>query len=242
MAHRVGAGTYPNAGAAAFRFSHALLTPSEAIRREAIARFRLPPDRIVSVPHAASGVFRPVPVASPETPFFLFVGTLEPRKNIGLLIEAWREVRKKHRVDLVLVGRRKDDFPELPVEEGLQMVGAIPNERLPEFYSACTVCVYPSLYEGFGFPVLEAMQCGAAVVTSQDPAIIETSGGAAVSLDVQDARTWVETLMAALERPDWVAELRARSLQRAGDFSWMKTARRTREVYDEAARRFRSKS
>jgi glycosyltransferase involved in cell wall biosynthesis len=219
-----------------------LLTPSEAIRREAILRFRLAMDRIVSVPHAASSVFRPVAVAAPETPFFLFVGTLEPRKNVGLLIEAWREVRKKHRVDLVLAGRRRDDFPEPAAEDGLHILGAVPNERLPELYSACLACVYPSFYEGFGLPVLEAMQCGAAVITSQDPAIGETSGGAAVSLDVRDSKSWIEALTGAVENPDWVNELRAKSLQRARDFSWMRTAQLTREVYDEAVRRFRGKS
>ena len=77
-----------------------LLTPSEAIRREAIARFRLSVDRIVSVPHAASAVFRPVLAPQPETPFFLFVGTLEPRKNVGMLVDAWREVRARHSVSI----------------------------------------------------------------------------------------------------------------------------------------------
>ncbi len=218
-----------------------LLTPSEAIRREAMARFKVAGDRIVSVPHAASSVFRPVPARVPETPFFLFVGTLEPRKNLGLLIEAWREVRKRHRVDLVLAGRRRDDFPELPDEDGLQLLGAVPNERLPELYSACTACVYPSFYEGFGLPVLEAMQCGAAVIASKDPAILETGGGAAVSLDVRDTQGWVEALAAAVENPAWAAEHREQSLRRAADFSWAKTAERTREVYDEAIRRFRFK-
>jgi glycosyltransferase involved in cell wall biosynthesis len=219
-----------------------LLTPSEAIRREAIARFRVPVDRIVSVPHAASAAFRPVPVAAPETPFFLFVGTLEPRKNVGLLIDAWREVRKRHRVDLILAGRRRYDFPELAAEEGLHLLGAVSNERLPELYSACAVCVYPSFYEGFGLPVLEAMQCGAAVIASRDPAILETSAGAAVALDARDTKGWIDALTAAVENPAWVAGLREKSLRRAADFSWAKTAQRTREVYDEAIRRFRGKS
>ncbi len=219
-----------------------LLTPSEAIRREAILRFRLAMDRIVSVPHAASSLFRPVAVAAAETPFFLFVGTLEPRKNVGLLIEAWREVRKKHRVDLVLAGRRREDFPEPTAEDGLHVLGAVPNERLPELYSACLACVYPSFYEGFGLPVLEAMQCGAAVITSQDPAITETSGGAAVSLDVSDAKSWIAALTGAVENLDFVNDLRHKSLKRAGDFSWIRTAQLTREVYDEAVRRFRGKS
>ncbi len=218
-----------------------LLTPSEAVRREAILRFRLAMDRIVSVPHAASALFRPVNMRPPETPFFLFVGTLEPRKNVGLLIEAWREVRKNHEVDLVLAGRRRDDCPEISVEKGLHLLGAVPNERLPELYSSCLVCVYPSLYEGFGLPVLEAMQCGAAVFTSRDPAVVETGRGAAIAMDVDYTKSWIAALTAVLENPDWVAALRRDSLQRARDFSWAQTAMLTREVYDEAVRRFRNK-
>ncbi len=219
-----------------------VLTPSEAIRREAMARFRLAEDRIVSVPLAASAVFRPVAATRPETPYFLFVGTLEPRKNVGLLLSTWREVRKRHSVDLVLAGRRREDFPELNPEPGLQILGAVPDERLPELYSSCTACVYPSFYEGFGLPVLEAMQCGAAVITSQDPAIAETSAGAALALDVREARPWIEAMSQALEQPDWVASLRERSVRRAADFSWAATAKRTREVYEEAVRRFRKQT
>jgi glycosyltransferase involved in cell wall biosynthesis len=167
---------------------------------------------------------------------------LEPRKNVGLLIEAWREVRKRRPVDLVLAGRRRDDFPETRAEEGLHFLGAVPDVRLPELYSACTACVYPSFYEGFALPVLEAMQCGAAVIASQDPAIVETSGGAAVSLDARDTKSWIRALTAAVENPAWVAELRAKSLRRADDFSWKRTAQRTRELYDQAIRRFRGKA
>lgn len=218
-----------------------VLTPSEAIRHEAIERFRLPGDRIVSVPHAASALFRPVPVQAPATPYFLYVGTLEPRKNIPLLIECWREVRKSHDVDLVLVGRRRADFPEVAPEPGLRWLGAVPNESLPALYSSCVACVYPSFYEGFGLPVLEAMQCGAAVITSKDPAIVETGGDAVIALDVREPRAWIQALCAALESPDMLTGLRERALRRAAEFSWARTARLTMDVYVEAKRRFRRK-
>lgn len=219
-----------------------VLTPSNAIRRAAIERFHLSADRIVSVPHAASPLFRPVVVDSPPAPYFLYVGTLEPRKNLALLIDAWRAVRQTHAVDLVLVGRRRDDFPELAAEPGLRCLGPVPDESLPSLYSGCIACIYPSLYEGFGLPVLEAMQCGAAVITSLDPAIVETAGGAAVTLDVREPHAWAAAMSALLENPAWLAELRTRSLDRASQFSWARTARETREVYAEAARRFRRKS
>jgi glycosyltransferase involved in cell wall biosynthesis len=187
-------------------------------------------ERVVAVPLAASNHFRPVEIEASARPYFLFVGTLERRKNVDRLIEAWREVRKSQDVDLVLAGRVGHD--SLPAAEpGLRVLGAVEEEDLPALYSGAIACVYPSLYEGFGLPVLEAMQCGATVITSRDPAIMEVSGGAAVHVDATDVRALVEAMRARPVR-------RAESLQRAALFSWQATARKTREVYDVATRLF----
>jgi glycosyltransferase involved in cell wall biosynthesis len=210
-----------------------VLTPSESIRREAIERFRIHPSRIVSVPLAASSHFQPVAEAPAAEPYFLYLGVLEPRKNISLLLEAWREVRREHRADLILAGRRREDFPELPPEPGLRILGEV-------LYSGAVAFLYPSLYEGFGLPVLEAMRCGAAVICSTDPALAEVAGDAAVRLDARDASEWAAAMTAALTRPDWLAGKRRKALQRAQQFSWPRTARLTREVYEEARRRFGS--
>ncbi len=208
-----------------------IITPSEAVRRAAIARFKLDGDRVVAVPEAAAEHFRPVEVKAAARPYFLFVGTLEPRKNISRLIEAWREVRKTQDVDLVLAGRVRKDFAA-PVEEpGLRVLGEVAEEDLPGLYSGAVACVYPSLYEGFGLPVLEAMQCGATVITSRDPAIMEVAGDAAVFVDAMDVRALAEAMRA---RP----VMRDRALARAALFSWPITARKTREVYDAARRLF----
>lgn len=217
-----------------------VLTDSEAVRRQAIEHFRIHPSRIAAVPLAASRRFRPVSAPPPERPYFLFVGALEPRKNLGLLIEAWREVRKRHEVDLVLAGRRRQDFPAPDREAGLRLLGEVPEPQLPGLYSSALAFVYPSLYEGFGLPVLEAMQCGAPVITSLDPAISEVAQGAAIQLDARDARAWVEALSLAAARPEALVQWRERGLRRAAEFSWERTARLTREVYAEAARRFRA--
>lgn len=211
-----------------------VLTDSEAVRRQALERFRIPAGRIAAVPLAASHL-RPVE-AHPAVPYFLYLGTLEPRKNVPLLVEAWHEVRKLHRVELVLVGRRRADFPPLPDEPGLRCLGEVSDRELPALYSGAVACLYPSFYEGFGLPVLEAMQCGAAVIASRDAAITEAAGGAAIQLDARDARAWVETMRAALEQPEWLAGWRRRALARAGEFTWARTARLTREVYGEAIR------
>jgi glycosyltransferase involved in cell wall biosynthesis len=214
------------------------LTPSEAVRRQAMERFRIHPQRIVSAPLAAAPHFRPVDGPGNPVPYFLYVGTVEPRKNVALLVTAWRELRKRHQVDLVLAGRRRMDSPPLAPESGLRILGETAEQELPSLYSGALACLYPSLYEGFGLPVLEAMQCGAAVITSQDQAIREVAGGAAVQVDVRDEKAWVEAMSAALTRPERLAIWRESSLQRAKAFSWARTARLTREVYAEAILRF----
>jgi glycosyltransferase involved in cell wall biosynthesis len=219
-----------------------LITHSEVVKREAMERFHTPSHRIVVVPLAASGLFRPVSSNAVDSPFFLYVGTLEPRKNIPFLIQAWRELRKSHPVDLVLAGRRRNDFPELAPEPGLRILGAVADEELPVLYSSALACVYPSLYEGFGLPVVEAMQCGCPVITSKDPAISEVAGGACIQLDTSDVRPWVEAMCAVVRDSAWAAGLREQSLRRAANFSWAKTAVATREVYGEAVRRFRGKT
>lgn len=206
-----------------------VITPSEAVRRAAISRFRLDGERVVAVPLAASRHFRPIEAEPPARPYFLFVGTLEPRKNVTRLIEAWREVRKSQEVDLVLAGRVRENFAMPAPEKGLRVLGAVPDRDLPALYSGAIAFVYPSLYEGFGLPVLEAMQCGTTVIASRDPAIMEASDGAAVHVDATEVRALAEAMRARPER-------REESLKRAAQFSWSITARKTREVYDAARR------
>jgi glycosyltransferase involved in cell wall biosynthesis len=216
-----------------------IITPTEQVRKQAIERFRLNPARIVAVPHGAAHWFAPqipAPRSQPpeRPPFFLSVGTLEPRKNLPSLIEAWREVRHHTPVDLVLAGRRRRDFPALPQEPGLHYLGELPDESLPQLYSDALAFVYPSLYEGFGLPVLEAMQCGAPVIASR--AVAEVAGDAALYADTP--RELAAAMRRVAAEPTLAADLRARSLARAAAFSWEHTARRTREVYEEARRRF----
>ena len=118
------------------------------------------------------------------------------------------------------------------------MLGAVEESELAGLYSGAAAVVYPSLYEGFGLPVIEAMQCGAPVVTTLDPALVEVSGGAALHVEAQDVRAWISALSALLSDPNMRKSRRQLSLQRAKCFSWRETARRTYEVYREAMRRF----
>src|ERR1051326_1403586 len=202
------------------------ITPSEAVRLQVIDRFRLRPERVVAVPLAVPAFFRPTATNKDGRRYFLYVGTLEPRKNVQLLVETWREIHKLQAVDLKLVGRRRGDFPEFAPEPGLEILGPVRDEDLPVLYSGAIACVYPSHYEGFGLPVLEAMQCGAAVITSRDAAISETAGGAALQLDINDSKAWVEALSSAAAEPEWLLELREKGFERASQFSWTRTANR----------------
>jgi glycosyltransferase involved in cell wall biosynthesis len=216
-----------------------VITDSEAVRRQAIERFRVPPDRIVTVPLAAPSWLRPgktEATCGAGRPYFLFVGTLEPRKNLPALVSAWREVRRDHDIDLVLAGRRRQDAPPIAEEPGLRILGEIADEKLPKLYSDALAFVFPSFYEGFGLPVLEAMQCGACVIAS--PAVREAGGEAAVYAGSH--AEWVGRMRQAASQPEWLAERRALSLSRASEFSWDRTAQLTYEAYQEACKRFGS--
>jgi glycosyltransferase involved in cell wall biosynthesis len=210
-----------------------IVTPGEAVRKQAIERFHLDSARVVAIPEAAPPWLRPVTPPARD-PYVLFVGTLEPRKNLDHLLIAWRAARERHAIDLVLAGRRRDDFPPLPPEPGLEVLGEVPDRQLAELYSGALAFVYPSAYEGFGLPVLEAMQCGACVIASR--AVAEAGGDAVAYAD--SVAEVAEAIALAASRPEWVAERRARSLARAALFSWDQTARATYDVYVEARRRF----
>jgi glycosyltransferase involved in cell wall biosynthesis len=216
-----------------------VITPSDAVRRAAIERFHLQHDRVIAVPHAAAASFRPMPAPEHTPPYLLYVGTLEPRKNIGLVLDLWRELWREHPIELILAGRRRADFPEIPPEPGLRLLGLTPEEDLPRLYSGAVACLYPSYYEGFGLPVLEAMQCGAVVIASNDPAIQEVAGDATILLDVRDRSAWLAALRMAIAQPEQMRAWRERAVARSGQFSWTKTARLTKAVYEQAIQRFR---
>ena len=201
-----------------------ILTPSEAIKREVISRFGVAADVVVAVPLAASELFRPV--EGQRGSYFLCVGTIEPRKNLLTLLQAFRRVREvRPEAELLVVGRGSGVD-----EPGVRYLGEVPDSDLPALYSHARGVCYPSLYEGFGLPVLEALQCGARVITSRDPALVETGGEATTKVEALDVRTWAEAMLEAVPDPD-------QAIKRAAEFSWARTARLTREVYQEAIRR-----
>ena len=213
-----------------------IVTPTESVRAQAIDRFGLHRSRVVAVPEAAPSWMRPVdgPPRPTAAPYFLYAGALEPRKNLPMLVDAWREVRRSHAVDLVIAGRARADFPGIEAEPGLHPLGEVPDSALPALFSGAVAMVYPSAYEGFGLPVIEAMQCGCCVLATR--AVAEAAGDAAAFFS--GGAELVEAMRRALQSHEWLAERRGRSLARAAEFSWERTARLTHEVYEEAGRRF----
>ena len=151
---------------------------------------------------------------------------LEARKNVAAIIEAWSAIREVRDVDLVIAGPQRHDSVIASPRPGLVLRGEVSERELAELYSGAIALVYPSHYEGFGLPVLEAMQCGTPVIISRDPASMETAGDAAMI-----AAKLHEAMRALIDNPQLRADLRCRSLARAALFTWERTARATHDVY-----------
>ena len=212
-----------------------IITPTEAIRRDVINRFRLSPAQVVATPLAPAPLFQPAPL--PLEPYLLFVGTLEVRKNIGLVIAALQELRRTHDIKLVIAGRPLAATVP-PDEPGLTYTGTVTELELLRLYQGALALVHPSRYEGFGLPILEAMACGLPVLALRTPATQEVAADAALLLD-NDVRAWRDALAALIDSPAQRAHWSAQSLRRARDFSWPRTAAATHHVYEEALRRYR---
>jgi len=203
-----------------------IIAVSEFTRRELVELLRVPDDKIRVVPNGIDDEFtRDGPAAEGE--YVLAVGTLEPRKNLERLVEA---ARRNH-VELRVVGAPGWGGVELG-GNGVRWLGEVSDADLATLYRGALCVAYPSVYEGFGIPVLEAMACGAPVVTSRGTAMEEVADGAAVLVDPNDPAE----LAAGLERATAEREaLVARGLERARAFRWDAIADATVGVYREAA-------
>jgi glycosyltransferase involved in cell wall biosynthesis len=221
-----------------------VLTPTEAVRAEACRRFGLDASRALAIPHGCSGSGRPSETAiesdlaelSISRPFVLYLGDASPRKNLEVAVAAWRAARSLvSGLNLVLAGAGTERFRGS--ESGLQALGAIPQTRMRTLLAATSVFVYPSLYEGFGLPVVEAMRAGAPVVVSCDPALLETAGGATLTAESGSPEAWSRAILDLIRNPRLAADCRRRGLERAAGFDWRATAERTRAAYERAIRR-----
>lgn len=231
------------------RRATAIITVSETTRRDLIRLYRVPAERIWVVPEGPAPHFQPPTPAAVEAlrarynlpeRYLLTVGTIEPRKNLARLVDAFARLHRQKLVDaLVIAGRRgwltEDFFAHLvrsPVRDRVILLGYVPDRDLPALYGGATLFVMPSLYEGFGLPVIEAMACGVAVAAARGGALPEVGGDAVCYFDPHSVEDMADVLARCLRDADLRAWLRKKGLDRAAQFSWQRTARETAAVYE----------
>jgi glycosyltransferase involved in cell wall biosynthesis len=219
--------------------------PSEATRQECVtfgfdpARLRLVPWGVDAIPASPAEVDRVRSTYHLHHPYVMWAGTMEPRKNLPTLLEAFRRL-DRHGLELVLVGPRGWNL-ELESHVGsadgrVRQLGFVPEEDKRALLAGASLFCLPSLREGFGLPVLEAMAQGVPVVTSEGTAAGEVAGDAAVLVDPIDAQALAGALASVLDDPDRAATLGAASRRRAAAFPWSRTADLLDQIFHEAAR------
>jgi glycosyltransferase involved in cell wall biosynthesis len=233
-----------------------IVTVSEYSRQDIIKTYGINPEIITVTPEAASRAFRQVSDENRlaevrktyglERDYILSLCSIQPRKNLVRLIEAYCLLRRSHTggklPQLVLAGKRAWlDNETMQAAQGdelsadIRFTGYVADEDLNALYSGATCFVYPSYFEGFGLPILEAMKCGTPVIAGNRTSIPEVAGEAALLFDPFDVQSLVEALRRILNDSEYRETLSARGLQRANEFSWQTTARLTLAVYEKAA-------
>lgn len=229
-----------------------ILAVSEATKRDIVRWLLVPPERVVVTHNACDPDFQPPDpqrleafrrrTGLPER-FILFVGTLEPRKNLPTLLDAYARIAAATDAPLVIGGSKGWLYDAifarveaLGLGDRVRFTGYLSDADLPLWYAAATVFVLPSLYEGFGIPLLEAMATGTPVVASSSSSLPEIVGDAGLIVPPTDAEALGAALLRLLGDAELRAELRERGFRQASRFSWEETARRTLAVYQDAAR------
>ena len=234
------------------RLSYAthIITISEFLREEIITELKFPPSKVSAIPLAPSIIFYPrtneqinsvLNQFKLPSEYILFVGTIEPRKNLVLLLEALKIMKTK--VPLVIAGWKgwgekqlKRKLKELGLEKQVFLTGYVDNNTLACLYSGAQAFVYPSLYEGFGLPVLEAMACGCPVICSNKASLPEVAGEAALYIDPYNPESLANTLERLLTDTEMRKAFVKAGLKRTKQFSWQKTALKTIEVFKQVSR------
>jgi len=218
---------------------------SENTRRDIIKLLGVPENKTRVVYEAADRRYKPVKDTSKIKKqyglnnFILFVGTLEPRKNIRNLIMAFSKLDRKN-YQLVVAGKKGWKYEEIfqivesqGLKEKIKFLDYVPDGELPELYSAADLFVYPSFYEGFGLPPLEAMACGTPVIVSNRSSLPEVVGDAGLMVDPDDVEDIARAMEKILAQPSLRRELSKKGLRQAKRFSWKRCARETIAVYKE---------
>jgi len=229
-----------------------VIADSESTRQDLIGLGGIPAGRITVVHLGVDKTFAPVnntaaaarvreKYSLPDR-FFLFVGTIEPRKNVACIVEAYTQLASDLDIDLVIAGRRGWKFGSLyrqieraELTDRIFMPGRIDDEDLPALYSCAEAFVWPTIYEGFGLPLLEAMACGTPVISSDIDVVREVVGDAAVLIDPRAPEELTDAMRRVVSAGDVRDDLVRRGIARANKFPWEQTATRTLAVYERVA-------
>lgn len=235
----------------AARRAAAIIAVSQSAKADIVRILRVPAEKVHVVYEAPPPAFRPLP-AGPELGgvrqryalpdrYLLYVGTIEPRKNLVRLLEAFALLREQTQVPhhLLFVGQRgwKEEaifgaVERLALGSVVRFLNHVPTADLVALYNLADALAFPSLYEGFGLPVVEAMACGTPVITSINGSLGEVAGNAAQVVEPTDVASIADGLRRVLSDPAWREELRTRGLAHAAQFTWQRTAAQTRSVYE----------
>ncbi len=224
---------------------------SQSTARDLTETLSIPADKIdLALPGYDTEHYKPLPAAdvaafraARQLParFWLFLGTLEPRKNLPTLLEAYAALSPADRLPLILAGGKGWDYDAIfstisryNLGNAVTLPGYLPIDELPLWYNAAEAFVYPSVFEGFGLPVLEALACGTPVIASDASSLPEVVGKAGLSVPPHTVSAWVDALRRAAADDSWRAEARERGIAQAARFSWQHTAQATVASYRRA--------
>lgn len=223
--------------------ANAVIAISEHTRRDAIRHLRLKPDKVHTIHPGIADVYfqAPSPVTEPR-PYLLFTGSVEPRKNLDRLLDAWLALPRDYRreFELRIAGpagwRSETTEARLRAAEGVRRLGYVPEHDLPALFRGASLFVYPSLYEGFGLPVAQALASGVPVITSDVSSLPEVTGSAAELVNPLSAMDLAAALRRLLDDPGRRAALSAAGRARAEDFRWRTCAEATWRLFTSLAR------
>ncbi len=228
-----------------------ILADSQATKDDLTAVWQVSPDKVTVLYSGVHSRFQPVTDEKKLTavrrqyqlgdaPYILAVGTVQPRKNYQMLIRAFQPIAQTHPHHLIITGGKGWLMEEMMAEVGRQGMdgrvhfpGFVADDDLPALYSGAALFVFPSLYEGFGLPLLEAMGCGVPVITSNASSLPEVAGNAAIQLSPHDQAAWTEAIQHLLADPAERTRLVAAGFRQTRRFTWEQSARQLRTLYEQ---------
>lgn len=218
-----------------------IIVPSKSTARDVDDLYKINPEKIQTIPHGINPSFSSIRCPEDEKvktiyrlpeKFILFIGDLDPRKNIQAAIEGVKRYREKTGNDLHFVMAGKGNLiSKNPLPSFVHSLGYIPNDHKAALYRLATITIFPSIYEGFGFPILESMACGTPVIASHTSSMTEIGGNAAIYIDPYNANDIAHAIEQILSSPSLQTDLREKGFEQVKKFSWKETAERTLEVF-----------